>query len=469
MFGLTNKNKYEEGDMHRVVSLSLKFPLHNLNKVKQDELMTMEKLNTDLANSILRGDEDFRVKDDVEKYLIDLTKYHTDKKAFHTDVKNKGKKYEVKKPVPPSLTSKHFNHINFASGFINQTLRNCRAKTKVKSFKRLPLETNNQNWELCKVGEFYSVRFNLYTRENGTRIPFDINVHNHKHVDFLERAMRGEAKLGSLKIYHSRKGVWYVLISISYAVELNNPKLRDVNNYIGVDRGERNVLVMIAPNNQAKFVSANHIKHIRTEHSKRRSDLQRCGKHKQIKKIENKEKRIVLHENHKISKQIVEFAKFHNAGIRFEDLTDIRKCKQRKKTKSQAKFNRDFWAYFQLETLTQYKANMEKIHVEFIPAPFTSQTCSRCGVLGQRSGIQFKCVNLNCMLKIHADLNASRNISQYMNRHCVFDLKPALPVIGSADHSYGLPEPAHIDSFVIPEAGCKTAQLHGREKESPRF
>lgn len=46
------------------------------------------------------------------------------------------------------LTSKAFADIEIGSAWINQTIRNANARTQVKCFKRLPLETNNQNWRL---------------------------------------------------------------------------------------------------------------------------------------------------------------------------------------------------------------------------------------------------------------------------------------------------------------------------------
>lgn len=59
------------------------------------------------------------------------------------------------------LTSKNFNHIEIDSARIDRTIRNTNAATNVKQFKALPLETNNQNWSLHKVGETYSLGFGL--------------------------------------------------------------------------------------------------------------------------------------------------------------------------------------------------------------------------------------------------------------------------------------------------------------------
>jgi len=59
------------------------------------------------------------------------------------------------------LTSKDFN-IEIGSAWINQTIRNANAATIVKHFKVLPLETNNQNWSLHKVGENYALGLDYF-------------------------------------------------------------------------------------------------------------------------------------------------------------------------------------------------------------------------------------------------------------------------------------------------------------------
>src|SRR5207253_1334813 len=59
------------------------------------------------------------------------------------------------------LTTAHFTNVEIGSAWMNQTIRNARARTKAKRFTVMLLETNNQNWTLHKVGDTYSVGFNL--------------------------------------------------------------------------------------------------------------------------------------------------------------------------------------------------------------------------------------------------------------------------------------------------------------------
>ncbi|MDJ0520160.1 MAG: hypothetical protein QNJ74_29195 [Trichodesmium sp. MO_231.B1] len=131
-------------------------------------------------------------------------------------------------------TSKDFHHVEIGSMWINQTIRNTCAQTKVKKFKPLPIEFNNQGYNVTREGDLFTISFSLY-RGKRKRIP--LTVHSASHQETLEKIINAEAFLGSLKISKSRKGIWYALISVSMDV----PDARLVNDWIGVDRGQNNI------------------------------------------------------------------------------------------------------------------------------------------------------------------------------------------------------------------------------------
>ncbi len=85
------------------LTLTLKLPFYRLNQLKAIEFDRLTAVNTQVANDLLRVDNQERKK----------------------------------------LTSAAFRHIEIGSMWINQTIRNANAKTKVKHFKRMWLEVNN--------------------------------------------------------------------------------------------------------------------------------------------------------------------------------------------------------------------------------------------------------------------------------------------------------------------------------------
>ena len=259
------------------LTLTLKLPFYRLNVSKATEFERLTLLNTEVANTLLGVD------------------------------KSERRKY----------TSKDFQHVEIGSMWINQTIRNACARTKVKKFKRLPLEVNNQGYCISRQGHIFTVSFSLY-RGAKKRIP--ISVHAASHQTTLEKILNKEAKLGSLKISKSRSGVWYALISVSMDV----PDAYRSVDWIGVDRGQNNIAVAALPNSFGKFWSGKQVKALRKHYQRLRKSLQKSQKHKKIKDIERRERRIMTHINHVISQQLVRLASDYGMGLRFEDLSGIR-------------------------------------------------------------------------------------------------------------------------------------------------
>jgi IS605 OrfB family transposase len=349
---------------------TFKLPFLRLNKAKAQEFARLERLNTEIANQILAMPKDERRK----------------------------------------LTSKSFASVEIGSAWINQTIRNANARTKVKRFRCLPLETNNQNWTLHRVGDTFSVSFNLL-RGIKKRIPLEVHVASHREL--LEAILNGSAKAGSIKLFRSRRGIWYALISVS--MEVPDAEIRD--RWIGVDRGQTVPVVAATPDGPVVFWKAKQIRHVRRVFAKRRKKLQTMGKHRAVKKLENRERRIVTYINHCISKELVAMAKRYHAGIRFEDLSGIRaSAKQRKDTKSDAGQNLDHWPFYQLETFVRYKALAAGVAVDKVRAHYTSQTCHRCGAINKRQKHAYVCTR--CGYKAHADANAAMNIRDWYGLCC---------------------------------------------------
>ena len=354
---------------------TLKFPFMRLNQSKAAEFARLESLNTEVANRILA----------------------------------------LPKEVRSALTSKSFVDVEIGSAWINQTIRNANARTKVRRFRHLPLETNNQNWKLHQVGGTFSVSFGLL-RGIKKRIPLE--VHCASHEELLAALLEGRVKAGSIKLSRSRRGIWYALISVSMDV----PDAEVTDRWIGVDRGQNVPMVAATPDGPVIFWRSGRIRHVRRMYADRRRKLQAAGKHKAVLKLERKERRIITHLNHCMSKELVMMAKRLQAGIRMEDLSGIRKSsKQRKITKSDAGQNRDYWPFYQLETFTRYKAMALGVAIDAVRPHYTSKTCHHCGALNERKKHAYVCSR--CGHKAHADANAGQNIRDWYGLCCPLDLE----------------------------------------------
>jgi putative transposase len=316
---------------------------------------------------------------------------------------------------------------------MNQTIRNARACTRAKRFKCLPLETNNQNWTLHKAGETYSIGFGL-RRSVRKRIPLEI--HQSSHVRWLDGILNGSVKKGSLKLWQSKKGMcmWFAILSASMEVP---DAITPLNGWIGVDRGQYRIAVASIPCGRARYWTFKSVRHIRRRYAKLRQRLQKAGKLNTVRKIESHERRVIRHINHIISKQIVQLAIDYGCGIRLEDLSGMRKnTKQRKKTKSDAGENRDYWPFYQLEQFIRYKALAASVPVESHPPQYTSKSCHVCGAVGSRNRHRFTCAR--CGHRCDAEANAGFNIGQWVGWQCELHLETAESVMGLADAAHGV-------------------------------
>lgn len=145
--------------------------------------------------------------------------------------------------------------------------------------------------------------------------------------------------------------------------------------------------------------------HLHQKYKYLRKKLQRKKKFKAVKKLKNKESRIIRDLNHKISSKLIKKAKCKNAGIVLEDLKEIRKTA---KTSKKFRYALNSWSFYQLKTFIEYKAKLHGIPVVKIDPKYTSKQCSKCGLLGERKGKLFKC---SCGHVENADVNASFVIS----------------------------------------------------------
>lgn len=191
----------------------------------------------------------------------------------------------------------------------------------------------------------------------------------------------------------------YAFVSVTVKEQ---PQIKPIS-WIGVDLNTTGHCAVASCSDTGKVLKlGKSAYHVHNKYKQTRKLLQKKLKYKVVKKISNRESRIVRDINHKVSKSIVNFAKENNAGIVLEDLTGIRKTKKQVKS---FKYSLHSWSFFQLRQFVEYKAKLLGIPVAKINPAFTSQQCSRCGILGKRVGKHFECSY--CGHVEDADVNAS--------------------------------------------------------------
>ena len=174
----------------------------------------------------------------------------------------------------------------------------------------------------------------------------------------------------------------------------------------------------------------------------RKANLQRQGRNRLLCKIKRKQSRRTKHENHIVSKVIVDYAATHRRAIAIEDLGDVRA----KGSKIRSYTERSQWAFFQLLQFILYKAALRGVEVIQVHPAYSSQECSRCHGLTKPAGKKFCCSH--CGHKDHRDANAAFTLALRVE-----------PIGGLARYSEGprsgvlvTPFPGSIDGHRASEA-----------------
>jgi putative transposase len=285
----------------------------------------------------------------------------------------KGKEVALFALKTKSRTSKDVKHIGLKSVIANQILKKYSSNAKLKKISSVKLTLPAQAIQF----ENNKIKLSCLKME----LPFDKKVEKIKQIELDDT---------------------YAYISC----EVKEEEMGTCSTWLGVDLNTTgHVLVASDPKTGKVLKLGKKAYHIHQKYKHIRKKLQKKKKYQAVKKLKNKESRIVKDLNHKIAKKLVEEAKVKQAGIVLEDLKQIRK---KAKISKKFRYALNSWSYYQLRMFIEYKAKLLGIPVAKTAPHYTSQQCSKCGLLGERKSKIFKC---SCGHVEHADVNASFVIS----------------------------------------------------------
>lgn len=267
----------------------------------------------------------------------------------------------------------------------------CRDKTIRPKFRKHAAVAYDQ-----RIMSFKSLdRVSLLTLDGRVVVPFVLGSYQRGGMAL---------KKGQSDLVLRKDGKWFLVVTVDVPDTAPVP----VTDFIGVDLGIAN----IATDSDGGEHTGKAVETVRRKHNLQRKRLQRRGTKgakKKLKRVSQKEARFRKHENHCISKTIIETARRTGRGIALEELSGIR---ERVTARGGDARNRlSGWSFAQLGTFLDYKAALAGVPVVYIDPRYTSQTCAECSHRersNRKRQAEFRCKA--CGHEAHADVNAARNI-----------------------------------------------------------
>ena len=313
---------------------------------------------------------------------------------------------DVNASLPSALTNQC---IRDAKSIVNKYSKDCR-KVSAKNKKLAKQKTNITIKEpaipVLRKPCCYVNNQNFKIKDNHIEFPVLINGKSKRvairtSMTNKQKLIFARAKLGTMRIvYKGNK----IVVQIVY--EVAEPEYTDNGNVMGVDLGIKCPAVSYISDSSVKFYgNGRNNKYMRRHYKYLRKKLGKAKKPDAIKRINNKEQRIMKDIDHKISHDIVETAVVHNVKvIKLEHLANIRST-----TRTSRKNNPSLhtWSFYRLAQFIEYKARLAGIKVEYVNPAYTSQRCPVCGNVHHANDRNYTC---SCGFHIHRDLLGAMNI-----------------------------------------------------------
>lgn len=309
---------------------------------------------------------------------------------------------------------------NLPSALRNQCIRD--AKSVVKKHYKFCHKAVLKNRSLAKQGSAMRTKApnlpilkkpccyinsqNYRIKDNCIEFPVMINGKSKRisvPVKLTDRQMSlfSNTKHGAMRIVIKN----HVLVA-QIVYEIAEPEPKSDGNAMGVDLGIKCPAVSYCSDGSVKFYgNGRRNKYMRRHYAYLRKKLQTLKKMKAVKRINDKEQRIMRDIDHKLSHDIIETAVAHNVQvIKLEQLQNIRSATRKSRKNNHSLHT---WSFYRLAQFIEYKAKIAGISVEYVNPAYTSQRCPICGSVHHANDRNYTCA---CGFHIHRDLLGAMNI-----------------------------------------------------------
>ena len=313
---------------------------------------------------------------------------------------------DVNASLPSALTNQC---IRDAKSIVNKYNKDCRkasAKNKKLARQRSNITIKEPIVPVLKRPCCYVNNQNFKIRDNCIEFPVLINGKSKRisirtSMTDKQKQIFANTKFGTMRIvYKDNK----IVAQIVY--EVAEPGYTDDGNVMGVDLGIKCPAVSYISDGSVKFYgNGRKNKYMRRHYKYLRKKLGKAKKTDAIKRINNKEQRIMKDIDHKLSREIVHTATAHGVSvIKMEQLANIRST-----TRTSRKNNHSLhtWSFYRLAQFIEYKAKLAGIKVEYVNPAYTSQKCPVCGNVHHANDRKYIC---KCGFHTHRDILGAMNI-----------------------------------------------------------
>lgn len=294
-----------------------------------------------------------------------------------------------------SIVRKHYQYCHQAV-IKNRNLKKSGSGIRVKApslpvLKKPCCYINNQNF---KVGDS-CIEFPVMINGKSKRISVSVKLTDR------QKALFSDVKFGTMRIV--TKNHTLVAQIVYKAAE---PEFKSDGNVMGIDLGIKCPAVSYCSDGSVKFYgNGRKNKYMRRHYAYLRKKLQVSKQIKAVKRINDKEQRIMRDIDHKLSHDIVETAVAHNVKVvKLEQLQNIRSATRKSRKNNHSLHT---WSFYRLAQFIEYKAKLAGIFVEYVNPAYTSQRCPICGNIHHADDRNYTC---ECGFHIHRDLLGAMNI-----------------------------------------------------------